>query len=183
MDNRYGEYQKIRHDRTYRTIGKMSLWRVVLGIALLILVLLLSGAVSQLLASHGHFKAAQTLMISKQWMEKYKPETKDYIDAGVLYQAGDYEAAYEIFSGIEGLKAAEEMQSVTAVELARQRLDNHDYDGAYQSLCETDTALLPEDISSLCRSVCAELMEQYKSIPGVEYANLSRMLSKINEQG
>lgn len=182
MDNRYGEYQKIRRDRTYRTIGKMSLWRVALGIALLIFVLLLSGAVSQMLASHGHFKAAQTLMISKQWMEKYKPETKAYIDAGVLYQAGDYEAAYEMFSGIEGLEAAEAMKSVTAVELARERLDAQDYDGAYQCITEADASLLPEDISLLCQAVCAELMEHYKSSPGDEYAKLSRILSEISEE-
>lgn len=97
MDNRYSVYQKIRHDRTYRTIGKMSLWRVLLGIVLLIFVLLLSGTVSQMFASHGHFKTAQTLMISKQWMQRYKPETKAYIDAGVFIRTASLKPRMRCF--------------------------------------------------------------------------------------
>lgn len=182
MDNRYGVYQKIRHDRTYRTIGKMSLWRVALGIALLILALLLSGTVSQMLASHGHFKAAQTLMISKQWMEKYKPDTKAYIDAGVLYQNGEYEEAYEVFSGIEGMNAAAAMKSVTAVELALERLELQDYEGAYRSLIGADTSLLPEEFCRLCQSVCTELIEHYKTSPGDECVQLKLILNEIGEQ-
>lgn len=182
MDNRYSVYQKIRHDRTYRTIGKMSLWRVLLGIVLLIFVLLLSGTVSQMFASHGHFKTAQTLMISKQWMQRYKPETKAYIDAGVLYQDGELEAAYEMFSGIEDLEAAATMKSVTAVELAQKRLDLQNYEGAYQCLTEVDTSLLPESIYGICQSVCTELMEYYNSSPGDECAQLSRLLNETGKE-
>ena len=47
MDNRYGTYRQIRAQRTYRTLGKMSWWRIVLGLALLLSVFLISGFFSQ----------------------------------------------------------------------------------------------------------------------------------------
>ena len=37
MDNRYGTYRQIRALRTWRPLGKMSWWRVIVGIALLVL--------------------------------------------------------------------------------------------------------------------------------------------------
>lgn len=101
MDNKYGTYRKIRYDRTYRPLGKMTWWRVVLGIVLLILVFLLSGAVSQGLAFRGHFKAARALMISPSWVERYKPELKAFIDAGVLYEDGEYDAAAETLAAAD----------------------------------------------------------------------------------
>jgi VCBS repeat-containing protein len=42
MENKYQVYRDIRFKRTYRTIGKMSAWRIVLGVILIIFVLLLS---------------------------------------------------------------------------------------------------------------------------------------------
>lgn len=101
MDNKYSTYRKIRYDRTYRPLGKMTWWRVVLGILLLLLVFLLSGAVSQSFASRGQFRTAKTLMISPSWVEKYKPELKAFIDAGVLYEAGEYDAAAETLAGAD----------------------------------------------------------------------------------
>ena len=32
MDDRHSVYRQIRAQRTYRTLGKMSWWRIVLGI-------------------------------------------------------------------------------------------------------------------------------------------------------
>ncbi len=95
MDNRYSEYRRIREARAYRTLGKMTWWRIVAGIILLILVLLISGLPSEKLVASGHYKAAGRLMVSPAWMEKYKPEMKAVIDAGSLYADGDIAAAAE----------------------------------------------------------------------------------------
>ena len=84
MSNKFDTYRSIRFKRTYRTLGKMSWWRIVLGLALMCYVLLLSGLVSQLFASREKFVVAEKLMISPEWMDEYKPETKAFIEAGVL---------------------------------------------------------------------------------------------------
>ena len=47
MNNRTAVYRQIRAQRTWRPLGKMSWWRIVLGLALLLLVFLISGFVSQ----------------------------------------------------------------------------------------------------------------------------------------
>ena len=101
MDNRYGVYRKIRNDRTYRTLGKMSWWRIVLGLALLLSVLLISGTVSQSFALRGHFQTAEALMIAPGWMERYKPEAKALIEAGALYESGDCDGAYEAVTALD----------------------------------------------------------------------------------
>ena len=97
MDNRYGSYRQVRAQRTWRTLGKMSWWRIILGTALLLSVFLISGFVSQRLALAGHFRAAEKLMVYPRWVEQYRPDLKAFIDAGALYADGDYEAAREAF--------------------------------------------------------------------------------------
>lgn len=168
MENRYSVYQKIRQDRTYRTLGKMSWWRVALGISLLLLVLLISGTVSQFCASGGHFKLAEKLMIAPAWMEKYKPETRDYIEAGVLFQEGDYESAFNAFRKIENLKAAGSMESVSAVKLASERISAGEYDGAYDAIMAVDFSQLPENNVQEYRTLCAALCEYYRAAGGGE---------------
>lgn len=93
MGSRYSEYRQIRESRTYRTLGRMSWWRIVIGLLLLLLVLLISGVPSKKLAESGHYKTAERLMISPAWMEKYKPDLKAMIDAGSLYADGDFDGA------------------------------------------------------------------------------------------
>ena len=95
MNSRYSEYRQIRQARTYRTLGKMSWWRIAVGLLLLLLVFLISGLPSQRLVKSGHYKTAERLMISPAWMEKYKPELKAVIDAGSLYADGDVDGAAE----------------------------------------------------------------------------------------
>lgn len=168
MENRYSVYQKIRQDRTYRTLGKMSWWRVALGVALLLLVLLISGTVSQFFASSGHFKLAEKLMIAPAWMEKYKPETRDFIEAGVLFQEGDYESACKAFRNIENIRAADSMESVSAVKLASERISAGEYDGACEALMAVDFSLLTEDDAQEYRTLCADLCEHYKAENGGE---------------
>ena len=92
-------YQEIRQNRTYRTLGKMTWWRVVIGLLLLLGVFLISGMPSQWLAARGHYRAARTLMIAPGWMERYKPDTKLLIEAGAACADGDYESAYGIATG------------------------------------------------------------------------------------
>lgn len=179
MENRYSVYQKIRHDRTYRTLGKMRPWRVVLGAALLVLVFLISGVISQFFASHGSFRAAKALMIAPQWMEKYKPEVKAYIEAGVIFQNGEYEAACEAFSNIEDNEAAAAMKSVSAVELAKQRLAQGEYNAAYAAIEEADANYLPEDSAEAYRSVCCELLEYYSAENGSEAENRAQALRAV----
>ena len=101
MDDKYSVYRNIRYNRTYRTLGKMSWWRVVLGAVLVVYVLLLSGLVSQIFATREQFVIAEKLMISPEWMEKYKPETKAFIEAGVLYQNGKINEALDEFKSLE----------------------------------------------------------------------------------
>ena len=73
----------------------MSWWRVGVGIALL-----LSGVPSQRLAASGRFEAAERMIISRAWMERYKPESMRFIQAGALYECGEEEAARELLGSI-----------------------------------------------------------------------------------
>ena len=100
MSSRTAVYRQIRAERTWRTLGKMSWWRIVAGIALLLLALLLSGVPAQRLAASGRFEAAERLILSRAWMEKYKPESLRFIRAGVLYEHGEEAAAGELLRNI-----------------------------------------------------------------------------------
>ena len=142
MENRYGLYRQIRSERTWRPLGKMSWWRIVLGLALLLLVFLISGFVSQQLASAGYFKAARSLMISPGWVERYKPQLKLFIDAGVLFQDGDYDAAMEVLSMMEDSEAVSSMKNISALKLAEARLQSGDDQGAKDALAVVKEALL-----------------------------------------
>ena len=145
MDGRYSTYRQIRAERTWRPLGKMTWWRIVLGVALLLFVFLLSGFFSQQLAAAGHFKAAERLMVSPSWMETYKPELKAYIEAGVLYQDGAYEQARDAFAEIEDWDAAQSMKNVSALKLAEQTLQSGDAEKAAAILDEVDASLLSKD--------------------------------------
>ena len=88
MDNKYSVYRQIRYDRTYRTLGRMNWIRVVLGAVLLVSIFFISGTVSEYFASRGNYAFAEKMMLAPAWMEKYKPETKAYLEAGALYEGG-----------------------------------------------------------------------------------------------
>ena len=62
MSSRTSIYRQIRAQRTWRPLGKMSWWRVGVGIALLLFALLLSGVPSQRLAASGRFEAAERMI-------------------------------------------------------------------------------------------------------------------------
>ena len=94
MDNKYSMYRQIRYDRTYRTLGRMNWIRIVLGAVLLISIFFISGTVSEYFAAKGNYAFAEKMMLAPAWMEKYKPETKAYLEAGALYEGGDYDGAY-----------------------------------------------------------------------------------------
>ena len=100
MNNRTAVYRQIRAQRTWRPLGKMSWWRIVAGVTLLLLALLLSGVPAQRLAASGRFEAAERLILSRSWMEKYKPESLRFIRAGVLYEHGEEAAAGELLRNI-----------------------------------------------------------------------------------
>lgn len=168
MDNKYSVYRQIRHDRTYRTLGKMSWWRIVLGIVLIILVLLISGFISQQFAARGQFHIAEKLMIAPEWMEEYKPDTKAFIEAGVLYQDGEFEAAAEAFDSIETVDAAEAMKSLSYVKLASEKLADGEMDAAYDALIDVDFALLSEDDGQEYLAVCVALREHYSLAESTE---------------
>jgi tetratricopeptide (TPR) repeat protein len=164
MENRYVVYQTIRHNRVFKTIGKMSWWRIVLGISLLVVAVLISGVVSQSLASRNHFALAQKLMISPSWMEKYKPETKAFIDGGVLYEMGDYETAISCFAKAEEIEAAANMQSSCHLMLAEKNLNDGAYDTACAELEKTDVSLLSESQQELYLQLCESLRLDYAAI-------------------
>lgn len=180
MDNRYSIYQKIRQDRTYRTLGKMSWWRILLGLLLLVLVLLISGTPSQWLASGGNFRLAEKLMISPAWMEKYKPETKAYIEAGVLYQDGDFAGALDSFGKL-GDGAAAVMESLSAEKLAFEKLSAGEYDGAYAAATEVTLTLLPEDSRQEYLELCSALYVHFSTAGGGE-ARAQTLLDVLEAQ-
>ena len=157
MENRYGVYREIRAQRTYRTLGKMSWWRIALGAALLLSVFLISGFFSQRLAAAGHFRAAEKLMVSPRWVETYRPALKAYIEAGVLYEDGDYAAAREAFSAIEGEEAAAAMASLSALRQARALYEAGDAGAARAALDAADATLLPADAAAEHAALLAAL--------------------------
>lgn len=161
MDNKHATYRQIRYDRTYRPLGKMSWWRVVLGTALLVFVFLLSGVVSQRFASQGHFKTAQALMVSPSWVEKYKPELKAYIDAGVLYENGDYEAARQAFGKLDSSDAVLRMRNLCSLKEISEKLATGEYEAAYDILTEMDVLQLTEAESEEFYNDCAVLLDYY----------------------
>ena len=158
MDRRdkYALYRKIRHDRTYRTLGEMSWWRVLLGSLLLLSILFFTGTVSRLYTARGEFHTARALLITPAWMERYLPEDLAYIDAGVLYEDGDYEAALDAFRGID-LDTARQMTARSALRLAETRLAAGDPDGAREAAAEIDEARLPEDEAEALAALKAAL--------------------------
>lgn len=112
MDNRYAEYRQIRYNRTYKTLGSMNLVRIVLGIVLLISVLFISGTVSEYFAAQGKYTAAEKTMLFPSWMEKYKPETKAYIEAGAKYEEGDLNGAYDTLLKVDPAELSESKKLV-----------------------------------------------------------------------
>lgn len=166
MDNKHAAYRQIRYERTYRPLGKMSWWRIILGVSLLVFVFLLSGAVSQSFASRGHFKTARALMISPAWVEKYKPELKAFIDAGLLYEAGDYEAAGQAFENLDSSDAAVTMQNLCAVKLASDKIANGDYDDAYGILTEINVSKLSDAGAEEFYSACTLVLDHYTKETG-----------------
>ena len=161
MQNKYGVYRQIRYDRTYRPLGKMTWWRVVLGIALLLFVFLLSGSVSKGFASRGQFKTAQALMISPVWMEKYNPELKAYIEAGVLFENGEYEPAFQAFDALGDADAALTMKSRCALKLAAGKRAAGDFETAFTYLSDADVSLLQGSEAEEYYRLCAELLDHY----------------------
>lgn len=95
------ENRKIKADRVYKTLGKMSWQRVVLGFALLVLIVFLSGVASDFFFKGGHYRLAENCMISEKWMENNKPDAKKLIDAGYLYSNSDADGAYELIVSID----------------------------------------------------------------------------------
>ena len=96
----YYRNRKIKADRVYKTLGRMSWQRVVLGIILLIYVLILAGTVSEFFLKQGRYNAAETFMVER-WMDNYKPEEKALIDAWAAYDNGDCDTAFEKIEDID----------------------------------------------------------------------------------
>ena len=179
MDNKYSIYRDIRYKRTFRTIGKMSWWRIVLGIVLIVFVVFLSGLPSQMLASREEFQLAEKMMISPEWMEKYKPETKAFIEAGVLYQDGKLEEALAAFEQIEDFDAAGVMKNRCMLAMASRNFDSASFDDAYNAIVSVDFSLLDIDEAGLFLGICDGLLEYYGDAEG-EQADALRELVSAN---
>ena len=155
--NKYGVYRQVRYNRTYRTLGRMTWWRVVLGVALLILVFVIAGTPSQILAERGHFRAAERALLFPGWAEKYRPELKAFIEAGVLYEEGDYAAAADAFAAQEDIDAVLTMRALSRLHLAQQRWEAGDADGARAALALTDSERLAGDDLALWQQLTEKL--------------------------
>ena len=158
MSNKYSQYRAIKYDRAFKTLGKMTWWRIALGIALIILVLFMAGAVSQFFAVRGNFVAAEKCMLFPGWMETYKPESKAYFEAGAMYQRGDAEAAYERLAEVEELEAALDLRTDAAIELADEALAAGNNDAAYEYIASTAPETVAEDSREGYNAVCARLL-------------------------
>ncbi|MCR5576435.1 MAG: hypothetical protein K6F56_05445 [Oscillospiraceae bacterium] len=177
--NKYSVYRKIRYDRTYRPLGKMSWPRVVLGLVLLASVFFLSGTVSGFFAARGSFHTAERLMLSERWMERYRPEFKAYLAAGVLYEDGDYEGAYEAVRAIGESEQARVLESAAAVKLAGERLAAQAYDAAFEAVCAADYERLDEGLRAEYRAVCAALRDHYAPINSIEANEKLKVLASL----
>ena len=125
MAGNYGEYRRIRYDRTYRTLGKMSWWRIVLGLVLLFSVFFISGFVSQSLAIRGHFRMAERMMLSPSWMERHKPELKDWIEAGALAETGEIDTFLKDLAALDTASLPDDLQEAWRA-LCRDVLETDD---------------------------------------------------------
>lgn len=159
--NKYSVYRKIRQDRTYRTLGRMSWQRVVLGLVLLASVFFLSGAVSRFFAERGHFRTAERLMVSRRWVETYRPDTLAFIEAGLLYEAGDYEGAYAAFRTQKDSEPARRMASAAAVKLADAKCRAGDYDAAFEAVTAAEPDRLSGELKETYRAVCEALQRHF----------------------
>ena len=175
----YAENRKIKADRIYKTIGKMTWWRIALGIALLVLILFISGKASDMFASGGHFKAAKAVMIAPNWMEEYRPEDKAYIEAGVLYEDGLYMQAYDAFAAIKDYEAAREMEMTSALRVAEEKYTEADYDLVYRMLVITDSSLLSEEDLAAYKELCMQMCAYYA--PYDEYAGRADEMAGLAE--
>lgn len=178
MDNKYSLYRRIRQERTYRTLGRMSWWRVVTGVLLLISVLFISGQVSMSLASRGHYTAAQKLLVWPWWVDNYRPGLREYISAGVRYQNGDYEAACEVFDALEEESAAA-LRSLSALRLAGERLAAGDCDAALDAVVKVDAAALSEENRRELASLCEALALHYDGTEDQATAQKLRLLPTL----
>ena len=156
MDNKFSLYRKIRYDRTYRPLGKMSWWRITLGTLLLLSILFFTGIVSRPFEAKGDFRTAKVLLITPAWLAHYHPEDLAYIEAGILYQDGDYAGALSGFDTLES-EAASVMRSRSALRLAEDNLARGDEDAAAAAFAEVDEASLPEEDAALFQELAAAL--------------------------
>ena len=179
MENKYAVYRNIRYQRTFRPLGKMTWWRIVLGIILMLAVLLISGFISQRLAGAGHFYAAEKLMIYPEWMEKHKPETKAFIEAGVVYADGNFEAAAEAFGAIEQIDAAPAMEALSLLKLSEQLLSAGDYDKAYEAFAAVDSSLISETDMEIYLSTGNALYDALASGDASRAAEIKQLLDSI----
>ena len=166
MENKYSVYRNIRFSRTYRTLGKMSWWRVVLGAILMVAVLLISGLPSQMLAAREKFSLAEKLMIYPEWMEKYKPETKAFIESGALYEKGEIEKALAGFESIEDFEAAEIMIDRCHVKLASKAFVSGEVETAYDYLVSADFEVLSEEAADEYLNLCTVLHDAFANMEG-----------------
>ncbi len=159
MSNKFSQYRAIKHDRAFKTLGKITWWRIVAGAALLIVVLFMAGAVSQYFAVRGNFIAAEKCMLFPGWMETYKPEAKAFFEAGARMQEGDTEAAYERLADVEELEAALNLRSDAAIELADEALAAGDNDAAYGYIASVAPESVAESSREAYRDICGRLLE------------------------
>ena len=177
--NKYSVYRRIRQERTYRTLGRMSWPRIVAGLVLLASVFFLSGAVSGFFAARGSFRTAERMMLSKRWMERYRPDAKAWIEAGVLYEDGDYAGAYEAARAIGELEEARALESAAAVKLAGKRLEAGAYDAAFEAVCAADYERLDEGLRADYSAVCKALWEHYAPINSIEANEKLKVLASL----
>ena len=157
------QYKKMAQTEIKRRMGKLYYLRYPVGIALLILVLLMTGVVSNYFANRGNYKTAVRLVAIPQWMERYIPERMDYYKAGVYFQDGLYEEAYAAFDAVDDYDDAERMAAETALVMAQRAFDAGDPDAAYDKLMLVKVPKLTDESRQQLNALCTALAEHFRA--------------------
>ena len=167
-----GEYKNFMHKFTYI--------RIPVAIILILVILFMTGVISDLFASNGNYETADKLVLFPNWMENYYPEKKAYYEAGKQFQNGDFYDAYNALSNIENYSEADRLKNRCIVKIAENYIADEEYYQAYTYLCMIEAKNdLPEEEQQIYNSVLEQLIEHYK---GSKEADIINTLNQIKEQ-
>lgn len=137
--------------------------RLVLAVALIAIILFMTGTVSMVFARRGDYDKASRLIIIPSWIEKYNPDRKAYFEAGKLYQCGKITEAYDALTNIEGVKDADLLKSKCSVEIADSKISSGEFDLAFKYIEKCDIENLYPELIDEYNKICNDLIKYYNT--------------------